>query len=612
MAPGCVAVQMMFTADDRRMLKSVRRVLVKLLLLNLLCCCPTVVRGSAVPLKKCLSAVSGSASIGSSASQGDDGAAALLLLEQDMETEEPGTHKHIRRMGAGTLGSRRTGLMQPFELPKLILPWDSWATSQMVTAVAAILLSERLGFNVQLVSGRTTRELIEALSKGEVHMAFETWPASNLETFEAFVNKADSSVQAVPYGDLFGRSGIFETCSRQKSNPQGYSSCTGDIVSEPMLKEVLQTRAGQQCFATVKRLFGDQNPPVEEWSPTVCKTQNCTVEIFHISAKGYDEGKVEALVEKLKIPAKVVYLGVKNHTEALWNAYSTGVPALMYTYYPNTNLHGVSVLQLQRAKIAPSLDFVSQRLTKLAWKGLADYRAGDALAFMRAFEMDQNDYSELARLFDLYDDVQDAACAWLKKNPARMASLVNFPERKNDPFFCMRTTGGGLCAGSGYVMGWYFFLLQIIASLATMVICYNFKDPSFVPKSEERSILEKVISSAISGKVFVMEPSGDGGKKSCWSRWFTFCVQKLPGNYAGFIALLDDMRRPPIAISHKRTFENFVRSNTDPNWILTPPHGQERWLCARANTHALRRSLYSATCVHVSKLQPTPMITSIF
>ena len=46
--------------------------------------------------------------------------------------------------------------------------------------------------------------------------------------------------------------------------------------------------------------------------------------------------------------------------------------ALVYSYEPNTNQHGISIDSLARAKIPPRLDFKPQQLVKLAWPGLKD------------------------------------------------------------------------------------------------------------------------------------------------------------------------------------------------------------------------------------------------
>ena len=106
----------------------------------------------------------------------------------------------------------------------------------MVTAAAAIVLSERLGFDVELNSGRTSKETYEALASGEVHAAMEMWPVSNRETFKKYVaENRSSSIHYYPYATLFGRSGIFETCSRTSSDPD-MSRCSSGADVEPILR----------------------------------------------------------------------------------------------------------------------------------------------------------------------------------------------------------------------------------------------------------------------------------------------------------------------------------------------------------------------------------------
>ena len=124
---------------------------------------------------------------------------------------------------------------------------------------------------------------------------------------------------------------------------------------------MLTTAEGQKHFETAEDLFADSYTR-DEWYPKICDTQNCTVQIFHIAKRGYDEGAVEKMVEMMGLPAKVVYLGEFNHTEAIWRAYTKRAGALVYSYYPNTNQHSISVLDLPRAKIMPGIDFQPQRL----------------------------------------------------------------------------------------------------------------------------------------------------------------------------------------------------------------------------------------------------------
>ena len=51
---------------------------------------------------------------------------------------------------------------------------------------------------------------------------------------------------------------------------------------------------------------------------------------------------MEALVERLKLPVIVVYLGAEKDREAIWKGYTQRVGALFYSFYPNTNQHGIS------------------------------------------------------------------------------------------------------------------------------------------------------------------------------------------------------------------------------------------------------------------------------
>jgi len=380
----------------------------------------------------------------------------------------------------------------------------------MVTAAAAMVLSQKLGFTVKLEEGRTSQQVYQALADGELHMAFEVWPESNLATFKQFTQKR--SVEHVPYATLFGRSGIFESCSRSGS---AADSCTENKDTNPILRDFLDSEAGVKHYATVKDIFGEQHPNVAVFTPSVCKERNCTVEIFHIAELGYDEGKVEELVELLGIPAKVVYLGEINHTEAIWQAYAQRRGGLFYSYYPNANQNGVSVLELPRAKIAPGLDFDAQQLAKLAWPGLQslDVRGQDAWQFIKGFELEQKDYVELGRLHDLFDDPQRAACEWLGSNRAAWEKLVRFPERKRQPLMCaLPANEKGFCTSS-YIIGWALFFLQLITGLALCVYA-RFGLKYVLPNAkEDRRLLEQAMKGGGGGG------GGGGGKFVLYWEW---------------------------------------------------------------------------------------------
>jgi hypothetical protein len=137
-------------------------------------------------------------------------------------------------------------------------------------------------------------------------------------------------VSVYPYTTLFGRSGIFMAAQPPASLPS-------------LLSDALATEEGQKYHTSVNK--DALNPKLGEWMPSICSAAsvNCSAQILHIAPKGYDTNLVEQLVEDLKVPVKVVYLGPEAHTNAIWEAHTKGLGDLFYSYSPNSNQHEISV-----------------------------------------------------------------------------------------------------------------------------------------------------------------------------------------------------------------------------------------------------------------------------
>lgn len=98
----------------------------------------------------------------------------------------------------------------PSEFFQILTP----ACAQITSAIAAIVLSEKLGFNVELVDGLSGKDMYAALADGTaLHLAFEAWPASNAKIYEQYADGVQ--VKAFAYANLFGRSGLFEVPPRE-------------------------------------------------------------------------------------------------------------------------------------------------------------------------------------------------------------------------------------------------------------------------------------------------------------------------------------------------------------------------------------------------------------
>ena len=110
-----------------------------------------------------------------------------------------------------------------------------------------------------------------------------------------------------------------------------------------LLSDALTTEEGKEYHTSTNK--DALKPRLGEWKPSLCDRPSvtCSAQILHISPEGYDTGLVEKLVEDLKIPLKVVYLGPEAHTNAIWEAHTKGSGDLFYSYSPNSNQHEISV-----------------------------------------------------------------------------------------------------------------------------------------------------------------------------------------------------------------------------------------------------------------------------
>ena len=134
-------------------------------------------------------------------------------------------------------------------------------------------------------------------------------------------------------------------------------------------------------------------------------------------------------------------------------------------------------------------------LQKLAWKGLSDHRGGDGLAFIRGFNLELQDYEDLARLHDLFKDAQSAACVWLKSNPNKWEKLIKFPERKSEPLLCFlwgESRNSGLC-NREYIVGWVLLLLQALGCMGIILWSRNLKQPKSFAEAG-RSVIEDAMA----------------------------------------------------------------------------------------------------------------------
>lgn len=477
------------------------------------------------------------------------------------------------------------------------LNWDSWATSQLATMVAAILLKEQLGLEVELVpgSGQGAAEVYEAVATGAVHAAFEMWPGGKEDYFRRFASfdKCSGRGARAFNTSITARSGIFEACSRDPTIKLRRCISADIIDSPPTLDAVLATARGLAHFASpgasgaaavqkqcVDGLFACDANGV--WTPSHCVGQNCSAKILHI-APDYDKGLVEGFVSDLRLPVTVVYMGREGHHDAFWEAYTKRSGALFYYYSPSIPPHGIPIEHLPRAEVRPASDFPRSVLQKLAWAGLEDEDnfGLDVIAFVESFALGTVDYAELAATYDFAQDVHVSACTWVKNNRAKWEPWISLPQRQATKFDWWNTCvfrGNGhsiLCHGGCTVLA---FVQPIMCALLGLLSC------CWRPK--RRRTAEELKPAVASIIADVRNHDSSQAVLHVAKSKMEVVEAMISPEYAKRNAFLEAHRSPPIAIQHVRTLSGFCQSNVDPA-MQRPPN----YAAARADTSATRTAM---------------------
>ena len=220
--------------------------------------------------------------------------------------------------------------------------WDSWETSRMTTAVAAILLSKFLKVRVELVtpSGATTKGVYGSICM-DADVALEVWPGGKESEFDKYVstNRSDSKPVLIHRRrNIGGRSGLYESCARRLAGGCSPTEQRVDLSQLPWsLQEALETDAGRQHYGSQgPKLMGSDDVRAKcvdgtydcdddgVWRPDYCPVsttrtkagggaiRDCPVQIYHITP-AYDTGLLERLVSNLTLPVEVVYLGQERY-----------------------------------------------------------------------------------------------------------------------------------------------------------------------------------------------------------------------------------------------------------------------------------------------------------
>lgn len=215
--------------------------------------------------------------------------------------------------------------------------WDDWDSTQLITMVGAILLQDELGFEVELVAPKSDNtRYYEDISKGDMHVAFEVWPMGKKASFDRFAsfNLGEALEQgALAFNaSIMASVRIVEACNRKASRGSPVHCRDASVMgSHRVLPKFLATAQGLAHFASnvsqgdvavgeecVGGRFQCNGDAI--WTPSHCEAPQagqapCAAQMVHVSP-AWDPRAIEGLVNDLRLPVKVVYLGYQGHAEA--------------------------------------------------------------------------------------------------------------------------------------------------------------------------------------------------------------------------------------------------------------------------------------------------------
>ena len=131
-------------------------------------------------------------------------------------------------------------------------------------------------------------------------------------------------------------------------------------------------------------------------------------------------------------------------------------------------------------------------------------------------------------------------------------------------------------------MGWALFFTQLAACVVIIILSYYLVQPKGFAEGG-REALDAALAETRegpSGHSFVRRGGHVRNEPSIWTSMWA----KHAGNYHKRVEFTTHLHSVPQALSHRRTFKNFARSNVDESWLLPPAKGEVRWSASLERT----------------------------
>lgn len=277
---------------------------------------------------------------------------------------------------------------------------NPWTGSSMNVNVAKILLEQKMGYKVEIVTIDENAQW-PALANGDLSASLEVWPSGHAEDKKKYIDDAKKVEDLGPLGAV-GRIGWYMPTYMVKQHPE---LATWEGFKKPELASLFKTaETGDQG----QFLQGDPS-----W-------------VY------YDAD----IIKNLGLNLKVVQAGSEDAMFAAVDAaYNRQQPIVFYYWQPNWAFAKYDLTKVELPKYSEdcyakakeggvACDYPEDVLYKIAWGGLKD-AAPDAYAFLKNMSYTNDD--QISMIGDVVLNKKssaDAAKAWVDKNETKWKAWI--------------------------------------------------------------------------------------------------------------------------------------------------------------------------------------------
>lgn len=279
------------------------------------------------------------------------------------------------------------------EKPVIKLADMSWLSSEVTTAVAQVLLQDKMGYRVELVPVAVVGEQWNQIASGTIHAQMEVWPRSSAADVTKYIDQDKTVENAGELGPV-GQGGWFVPGYMVTDHPELRS---WEGFKDPAIVALFAT---SDSGGKGRLLGGDPGWVQSQYAETMLKNLGLN---FQVIPAGTEEAELAELDKAYKAQKPImIYYWTPSWVLGIYSMYKIELPAYSDACYADLT------------KIA--CDYPSDVLIKSVWPGLKTY-APQVYQFLKNFKITSQDQIRMMVQVQIDGKTADeAARSWINDN----------------------------------------------------------------------------------------------------------------------------------------------------------------------------------------------------